>query len=104
MLFRDAQSASDEIQFVGRCRDASFRLLLKTVQYIDRAGETYRVDTPKRIAVKIVHDLQNAPPAKSFERLCRGMLLAILGIEMATPMKRLTSIGNALRSFLLVPI
>jgi len=56
------------------------RLLLEGMKDIDRARKADRVDGPIRIAVLIVDHLQDAPAAKTLERLGARMLAAVLRV------------------------
>jgi len=59
--------------------DTAPGFLLKGVKHVDAPGKSHRIDGPIRVALEVVHDLQDASASKPFEGLGAGMLLSELG-------------------------
>src|ERR1700752_5043716 len=77
--FGFAQTVLDQPDF-GPWRAASaLRLLLKSMQHIDRTGQAHGVNAAKCIAGVIGDDLHHPCPAEAFEGLCVPVLVALLG-------------------------
>lgn len=77
-LFGQRQTGTDEIDvMLGRFRP-TLRLLLKGVKDIDGGGKTHCVDRAERIAIMVLHNLQNASTAKAFQWLNAMSTTALL--------------------------
>jgi hypothetical protein len=70
-------------------RDASFRLLLKSMKHVDNVGEAHRVDGPVGVAVEIGDNFKDAPAAEALQRFRRVWFVSTLclmqGMANATP-------------------
>ena len=70
---------------------------------VDHSSEPNRVDRPKRVAVEIIDNFEDAGASKALQRLRERRFQPDLETHGALPTRRLTSSGNELRSALLVP-
>src|SRR5690348_1242841 len=77
-VLRLAVAFSDELNIVLSRFDATLGLLLKGMEHVDAAGEPHCIHGSIRVALEVVHDLQHAGTAESFERFGVRMLVSDL--------------------------
>lgn len=73
------QSLLYEVQVHLRRGDAAFRFLLKDMKHVYHARQLHRIDGSVRIAVVVFNYLQDAGPAKAFQRL--GVSVSVTGLS-----------------------
>jgi len=74
-----SQAAVDEVNILLGCSDALLRFLLEGVQNVDRLLKADRIDGAPPIAGMVCDNFRHRPSTKTFQRLCRGVGLPLLG-------------------------